>query len=86
MRDTTENIVKILPKGLVTIPKKLRQELGFEESGLARVKKEGRRLVLEPVSVIGYPLRDYTKEEVREFVNQDRLPPKLKKKLKNEIR
>lgn len=79
---TYGNLVKILPKGLVTIPKKLRQDVGLEENGLARIKKEGKRLILEPVSVISYPLRDYSSEEIRQFMKEDRLSPRLKNKVK----
>jgi len=41
---TYGNLVKILPKGLVTIPKKLREDVGLEENSLARIKKEGGKL------------------------------------------
>ena len=63
-------IVKIQPKGLFTIPKKFRVGL-FEENGLARVIKEKGRLVVEPVRALSYPVRSYTDEEVKEFLNLD---------------
>lgn len=76
------NLVKILPKGLVTIPKKLRQDVGLEENSLARIKKEGKRLILEPVNIVSYPLRDYSVEEINKFIKEDRLSPQLAKKAK----
>lgn len=79
---TYRNLVKILPKGVITIPKKLRQDVGLEENGLARIKKEGKRLILEPVSIISYPLRDYSEEEIRQFIKEDRISPQLKRKIK----
>lgn len=82
MQTPSENIVKILPKGLVTIPKNMREELGFEENSLARIRKIGRKLILEPVSVISYPLRDYSKEEIKRFIKEDKLGPKLSKKVR----
>lgn len=78
----TEEIVKMQPKGLLTIPKKFREELGFEENTLARIKKEGRKLILEPVNVVGYPLRVYSKEEIEEFIEDDKLSPELVRKAK----
>ena len=67
---TREIIVKIQPKGLFTIPKKLRAGL-FEENGFARVRKEKRRLVIEPVRMLSYPVRSYTNDEIDEFLNLD---------------
>lgn len=81
MQQALEDIIKIQPKGLITIPKKFREEIGLDENSLARVKKEGRRLIIEPVTVISYPLREYSKEEIEQFIKDDRLSPKLLKKL-----
>ena len=78
---TYGNLVKILPKGLVTIPKKLRQEVGLGENTLVRIKKEGKRLILEPVNIVSYPLREYSAEEISKFIKEDRLSPTLKKKV-----
>lgn len=82
MQTFSENIIKVLPKGLITIPKKWRDELGLGENGLARIRKEGRRLVIEPVSVVGYTLRDYSQEEIKQFIKEDRISPQLAKKVK----
>jgi bifunctional DNA-binding transcriptional regulator/antitoxin component of YhaV-PrlF toxin-antitoxin module len=67
---TLEEIVKIQPKGLFTIPKKFRTGL-FEENGLARVRKEKGRLILEPVRTLPYPVRSYTESEIKEFLDLD---------------
>lgn len=45
-----EDIIKILPKGLVTIPKKLRLEVGLTEGGFVRITSDGTRLIVEPVT------------------------------------
>lgn len=66
-----EDIVKVQPKGLITIPKQLRKSLGFEENGLARARAERGRLILEPVRILPYPVRAYTKQEIREFFRVD---------------
>jgi len=77
---TGEEIVKIQPKGLFTIPKKFRVGL-FEENGLARVRKEKGRLILEPIRTLPYPVRSYADEEIEEFMDLDaRETKKLKAK------
>jgi bifunctional DNA-binding transcriptional regulator/antitoxin component of YhaV-PrlF toxin-antitoxin module len=68
---TQEELIKLQQKRLITIPKKFRQELGFEENGLVRIKKEKSRLVIEPVRTLSYPVRSYTDEEIEEFFKLD---------------
>ena len=67
-----EEIVNILPKGLITIPKKFRRELGFEEPGLARIKKEKGRLIIEPLRTLPYYVRGYSEQEIDEFIKLDK--------------
>ncbi len=76
----TEDIVKMQPKGLLTIPKRFREELGFEEDGFVRVKQEKGRIVLEPARILDYPVRSYSKEEIDEFLALDRKETRLLKK------
>ena len=76
-----EEIVKMQPKGLVTIPKKLRQKVGLLENSLVKVKEEQGRLVLEPVRTLPYPVRSYTQEDIKEFLELDKRESKeLKEK------
>ncbi|OGE37849.1 hypothetical protein A3B45_02795 [Candidatus Daviesbacteria bacterium RIFCSPLOWO2_01_FULL_39_12] len=76
-----EEIVKIQPKGLVTIPKKFRNELGFAENSLVRIKEEKGRLVMEVVRTLSYPVRSYTDSEIDQFFELDEKESKdLKKK------
>lgn len=76
-----EEFVTIQPKGLITIPKKIRQELGFEERKPVRLRKEKGRLVIEPVTVLSYPVRRYTDKELKEFLALDsQETKKLKRK------
>lgn len=65
-----EEIVKLQPKWLLTLPSTLRQGL-FEDKGYVRVIKNKGRLILEPVRMLTYPVRSYTDEEVNEFFNLD---------------
>jgi AbrB family looped-hinge helix DNA binding protein len=74
----TEEWVKILGKGMVTIPKKFRDDLGMREGEVARIRKVGRRLVVEPRDVADY--ETYSDRELRDIIEADRLSPKLAKK------
>lgn len=76
-----QDIIKIQPKGVITIPKKFREELGLDEKSLARITKEKGRLILEPVQTLDYPVRSYTKKEIDEFIRFDKqLTKGLRKK------
>ncbi len=76
----TEEIIKIQPKWLITLPKNLRTGL-FEEHAFVRARKEKGRLVLEPVRILDYPVRSYTESEMDEFFAYDDEQSKdLKKK------
>lgn len=84
--------IRVLGKGMVTIPKSWRDELGITEGDIIRAKKEGKRLIIEPQS---YPLRHevsklalyrvYSDEEIDEFLKEDRLPAKLAAKVRKDI-
>lgn len=67
-----EEIVKIQNKGLVTIPKSFRDELGLKERSLARIRKFKGSLIIEPVRILSYPVRIYTDKEINEFLALDR--------------
>lgn len=78
---TQEEISKIQSKGLITIPKKLRQNLGLNENSLIRIKQEKGKLVIEPVRTLPYSVRSYAEEDLKEFITLDKKETKsLKKK------
>lgn len=73
--DYTQEWVKILAKGMITIPKSLREEVGIKEGEVARIKKVGKRLVIEPREVADYEL--YGDREFSEMLKEDKLPKNL---------
>jgi len=76
-----EELIKIQQKGLLTIPKQLREELGFIEGDFARVKEEKGRLVIEPVRTLSYQVRSYSDSDLKEFFDFDKKESnELKKK------
>lgn len=72
-----EEWVKILSKGLVTIPKVFREELGLKKGEVAKVKKIGNRLVIEPRDIADYEV--YSDSELKRMLKEDKLPVKLSK-------
>lgn len=74
----TEEWVKILGKGMVTIPKKFRDDLGMREGEVARIRKIGKRLVVESRDIADY--ETYTDADLRAMIAADKLSPKLAKK------
>lgn len=75
---TTQEWVKILDKGMITIPKSFRDELNFKAGEVAKIIKVGRRLIIEPRDVVDY--RIYSDKELEEILKEDRLPSRLAKK------
>lgn len=73
-----EEWIKILGKGMITIPKSFRDELNFKAGEVAKIKKVGRRLIIEPRDTVDY--RIYSDKELEEMLKEDKLPPKLAKK------
>jgi len=73
-----EEWVRILGKGMVTIPKVFRDELGFKEGEIAKIRKFGKRLVIEPREMGKTEI--YTDKELLEMLELDKLPAKLAKK------
>lgn len=65
-----EEIIKLQRRGVFTVPKKLRKNL-FEENNLAKISRVGRKLIIEPVRTISYPVRTYTGVEINEFFDLD---------------
>jgi len=67
---THGEIIKLRPRGVLTIPKRLRSGL-FDEDSLARIRRVGRKLVIEPIRTISYPVRSYTNAEINDFFDLD---------------
>ncbi len=70
--------IKILPKGLITLPKKMRERLDIKAGDIAKVKILGKTIVIKPREVIEYRL--FTNKEIKQWVKDDQLPEALAKK------
>ena len=75
-----EEIVRILPKGLMTIPISLRRKFGLKDNGLIKLVEDRGRLIMEPVYTLPYKVRTYTDQEIDEFLALDKKESKILKK------
>ncbi len=75
-----EDIIKVQPKGLITIPKKMRDAIGLMGRGLVRIRADQGKITVEPVYTLSYPVRHYTDEEIEEFFAFDEEQTRLVRK------
>ncbi|MEK7597015.1 MAG: AbrB/MazE/SpoVT family DNA-binding domain-containing protein [Patescibacteria group bacterium] len=73
-----ETWIKILPKGLITIPKKIREKLSIKEGDVAQINISRNSIVIKPRESVEYRL--FTNKEIRQWVKDDKLPVELAKK------
>lgn len=79
-----ETWIKVLSKGVITIPKEFREQLGLEEGDVAKAKVVGDKLVIQSRKVFEYKnYRTFTKEQIDEWVKEDQLPEPLASQTKN---
>lgn len=83
--NTNQEWLKILGKGMVTLPKKWRQELGIETGDIVKAKKEGNKVVIEAQNINTTPYRLYSDAEIEEFLKVDKIPPSLKRKVQTKL-
>ncbi len=75
-----EEWLRVLTKGMITIPKAWRDEFGIQEGKLVLAKKKANEIVIQPIQK-SLPYRVYSQEELDCFVKDDRLTPQLAKKV-----
>ncbi len=67
----TEEIAKIQPRGILTIPKKLRRFIGLADNTFVKISGNKYRLIIEPIRVLPYPVRSYNDNEIKDFFDLD---------------
>lgn len=82
---TNQEWLKVLGKGMVTIPKQWRDELGLQEGDIVKAKKEGNRVVIEPRQENLAPYRVYSTAEIDAFLKEDTLPQSLLEKVERDL-
>lgn len=74
--------VKILQKGMITIPKKFRTDLGIKQGNMAKIRKEKNRLIIEPLvePANEKAYETFSTAEIETFLADDTLPDSLARK------
>ncbi len=78
--ESPQEYLRILGKGMVTIPKAWRDELGLEEGGIVKAEKVGNKLIIE-ASEENVPYRTFNDVEIEQWLKADRLTKKLSRKI-----
>ena len=61
-------------RGQITIPVEFRRQLGLDEGDLLQMTLREGKMEIEPVVTdVDKVLRDYTEEEIRQFLEEDRI-------------
>lgn len=71
-----EEIASFQPKGVLTIPKKIRDAVGVVDRSLVRIRADQGKITIEPVRTLPYPVRSYTDAEIDEFFALDQAESK----------
>lgn len=82
---TNQEWLKVLGKGMVTLPKKWRDEMGIETGDVVKAKKEGNKVVIETQQASFAPYRIYSNNEIEGFLKEDELPKKLAQKVQKNL-
>ncbi len=77
--------LKVLGKGMVTLPKKWREDLKIETGDIVKAKKEGNKVIIEGLKTSAVPYRTYSDSEIDEFLKADRISKTLLKKINNDL-
>jgi len=90
MNQTTANItqeewLKVLGKGMVTLPKKWRDEMRIQSGDILKAKKERNKVIIESAQSPKTPYRVYTKAEIDEFLKEDAVSQKLAQKVRQNL-
>ncbi len=78
-----EEWLKVLGKGMVTLPKKWRDELGITAGDVVKAKKTGKRVIIEPKQSTQIPSREFSDEEIDEWLKDDKISKTLAKKVRS---
>jgi len=79
-----ETWIKVLSKGVITIPKEFREQLGIEEGDVAKAKVVGDKLIIQSRKVAQYEAyRLYSKEALEKMTQEDQLPEPLATEAQN---
>ena len=82
---TQEQWLKVLGEGMVTLPKKWRDEMRIQNGDIVKAKKEGNKVIIESAQSPKTPYRVYTQEEIDDFLKEDAISKKLAQKVQQNL-
>lgn len=82
---TEQEWLKVLGKGMITIPKVWRDELGLNEGEVVKAQRVGNKVIIEAAEELA-PYRIFSDKEIRQWVKDDRLPKSLATRIDKKIR
>lgn len=82
---TNQEWLKVLGKGMVTLPKRWRDEMGIEQGAVVKAKKEGNKVIIEAIKSQNVSYRVYTSNEINEFLKDDELPKEFVRKVQRHL-
>lgn len=62
-------------KGQITLPKPVRDRVGIEKDTPLGIAVSRGKVVLEPLAINPYPIREYTKTQIEQFIKEDQIKP-----------
>lgn len=77
-------IVRPLAKGQITLPIEFRRRLKIDAGTILSLTLKGGRIEIVPVRPVPQEeaLRDYTEDQIRRFLREDRLDPRTAAKVR----
>ena len=86
MNAVDTNWLRVLGKGMVTIPKSWREEFGIREGEVVLAKKTKRGILIEPIKRKRPPYRVYSQKELEEFLKEDQLSEKVLREVDKKLK
>jgi bifunctional DNA-binding transcriptional regulator/antitoxin component of YhaV-PrlF toxin-antitoxin module len=83
-----KKIIRLLPRGRITIPSEFRQNLGINEDTLPNLELKENKIEITPFNLCDKSkkdLRNYTNKEIAEFLDEDKIDKKTAKVLRKLI-
>lgn len=80
-----EKWLKVLGKGMITLPKRWRDEMGVEAGAIVKAKKEGNKVIIELEEQNKAPYRIYSDDEIDGFLEEDKLPKSFAAKVQRKV-
>lgn len=78
--EVPQEYLRILGKGMVTIPKEWRDELGLEEGKIVKAEKVGNKVIIV-VPGEKAPYRTFSDAQIEQWLEADKLSKRLSRKI-----